>query len=198
MIPVYKGQTRKYGFAIDWWAFGIVIYELTSGRAPFLGRNIDHMFRKILYDNPPFSRELFSKELQSLLQGLLQKKPARRSCSMNVQHVRDHPFFLKLDLGKCLAKGIPPPYVPPATYRGESNVRGLEAKDSQCLDVKSGPESLDSFDRFTYCETCELVLPTPSSSEEGPKSPLQSVPLVTPTSLCIWAVQGLQMPRALF
>jgi len=34
-------KNKGYGFPADWWAFGILIYELNSGRTPF--RNKDHM-----------------------------------------------------------------------------------------------------------------------------------------------------------
>ena len=37
-----KGQ--KYGAAVDWWSFGILLYEMMHGRTPFYDKN-----RKVIY-----------------------------------------------------------------------------------------------------------------------------------------------------
>ncbi len=34
--------------AVDWWTFGILIYEMLFGRAPFQGTNRDEIFKKIM------------------------------------------------------------------------------------------------------------------------------------------------------
>ena len=35
----------KYGYAVDWWAIGCLIFEMVTGKAPFKGKN-----RKKLHD----------------------------------------------------------------------------------------------------------------------------------------------------
>ena len=43
---------QRYGRAVDWWAFGILIYEMLLGQAPFRGDDEDEIFDAILEDEP--------------------------------------------------------------------------------------------------------------------------------------------------
>ncbi len=37
-----------YGPAVDWWALGVLLYEMLSGHAPFEAENEDDLFESIL------------------------------------------------------------------------------------------------------------------------------------------------------
>lgn len=41
---------QKYGRAVDWWAFGVLIYEMLLGQSPFRGEDEDEIFDAILED----------------------------------------------------------------------------------------------------------------------------------------------------
>ena len=41
---------NKYGRAVDWWAFGVLIYEMLLGQSPFRGDDEDEIFDAILED----------------------------------------------------------------------------------------------------------------------------------------------------
>ena len=43
---------QKYGTAVDWWAFGVLIYEMLLGQSPFRGDDEDEIFDAILEDEP--------------------------------------------------------------------------------------------------------------------------------------------------
>lgn len=41
---------QRYGRAVDWWAFGVLIYEMLLGQSPFRGEDEDEIFDAILED----------------------------------------------------------------------------------------------------------------------------------------------------
>lgn len=43
---------QRYGLAVDWWAFGVVFYEMLLGQEPFRGDDEDEIFDAILEDEP--------------------------------------------------------------------------------------------------------------------------------------------------
>ena len=40
-------MNKGHGKPVDWWALGILLYELTVGIPPFYSQNINEMYRKI-------------------------------------------------------------------------------------------------------------------------------------------------------
>jgi serine/threonine protein kinase len=43
---------KRYGRAVDWWAFGVLMYEMLLGQSPFRGDDEDEIFDAILEDEP--------------------------------------------------------------------------------------------------------------------------------------------------
>jgi serine/threonine protein kinase len=43
---------QRYGCAVDWWAFGVLTYEMLLGQSPFRGDDEDEIFDAILEDEP--------------------------------------------------------------------------------------------------------------------------------------------------
>jgi serine/threonine protein kinase len=41
---------KSYGRALDWWALGVLIYEMLLGQSPFRGEDEDEIFEAILED----------------------------------------------------------------------------------------------------------------------------------------------------
>jgi len=146
---------RKYGFAVDWWALGIIMYELLSCRVPFCSRNMDRVLWKIVNATPTFSSDVFSTKAQSIIEGLLNKRPSQRlgSGPGAAEHIKGHPFFENFDFDKCAKKELCPPFIPPATYKGEKNVLGMEPIDTMQGEID--PKHIEGFDKFTFCESCE-------------------------------------------
>ena len=59
-----------YGRAVDWWAFGILIYEMLLGQSPFRGDDEDEIFEAILHDEILYPVSLH-KNVVMLLQNVL-------------------------------------------------------------------------------------------------------------------------------
>ena len=84
--------------AVDWWSVGVLLYELCTGASPFTLDNEPNgqsdITRRILNNIPPIPSH-FSKALQSLILGLLEKDPLKRlGCGQTgALEVKQHIFF---------------------------------------------------------------------------------------------------------
>ena len=73
---------RGYTSAVDYWALGILTWELVAGTAPWSTRRRDKWRQIVVYEailaGLPAFPEHFSEELNKFLTALLQKKPEER------------------------------------------------------------------------------------------------------------------------
>lgn len=62
-------EERDYGTSVDWWALGVLMYEMMAGQPPFEADNEDELFEAILHDEVLYPVWL-SKEANNILRGV--------------------------------------------------------------------------------------------------------------------------------
>lgn len=62
-------QEMMYGPSVDWWALGVLLYEMLSGHAPFEAENEDDLFESILNEEIVYASWL-SKEAVNILKAV--------------------------------------------------------------------------------------------------------------------------------
>lgn len=60
-------QGQKYSFSVDWWSFGVLLYEMLIGQSPFHGDDEDELFESIRVDTPHYPRWI-TKESKDILE----------------------------------------------------------------------------------------------------------------------------------
>jgi serine/threonine protein kinase len=101
-------RKEPYAFSIDWWALGILSYELLFGKAPFRDPNPARLFTMITTVDPKFPDDA-DERVVDFISGLLQKDPKNRSC---FTHIEEHPLFADCSFEDLLAKKVRMPRIP--------------------------------------------------------------------------------------
>ncbi|XP_063787782.1 serine/threonine-protein kinase N1-like isoform X2 [Pseudophryne corroboree] len=103
----------SYTRAVDWWGFGVLIYEMMVGESPFPGDEEEEVFDSIVNDEVRYPRFL-SAESIAIMRRLLRRNPERRlgSGERDAEDVKKQPFFKDLDFKALLARALPPPFTP--------------------------------------------------------------------------------------
>ncbi len=86
-----------HGQILDYYLYGVLIYELIFGIPPFYNDNKETMLQNILSQPVHFPKKV-SSELKSLLKGLLEKNPTRRLGNLKgISDVKQHKWFKNIN-----------------------------------------------------------------------------------------------------
>ncbi|XP_061543327.1 protein kinase C delta type-like [Phycodurus eques] len=100
---------QKYTFSVDWWSFGVLVYEMLIGQSPFQGDDEDELFESIRSDTPHYPRWI-TKEAKKLLELLFERDPTRRLGV--VGDIRAQPFFKSINWSTLEKREVEPPFKP--------------------------------------------------------------------------------------
>ncbi|KAK7312428.1 hypothetical protein VNO77_36275 [Canavalia gladiata] len=105
---VVRGDGHE--FAVDWWALGILTYEMMYGTTPFKGKNRKDTFRNVLAKPPEFVGK--RSALTDLIEKLLEKDPTKRlGYTRGAVEIKEHEFFRGVQWN-LLMEVVRPPFIP--------------------------------------------------------------------------------------
>jgi serine/threonine protein kinase len=146
----YKNDVAGYGTSVDFWALGVLAYEMSQGALPFYDKNFKRMFIKILRQPLVFRRRI-STELKDLISRLLVRDVKNR---LDGDNLMKHVFFESIDQTKLYNKEIKPTYIPSKGFNVNSKQLQQEGNElnvnSDLSDLRDS--ELPQFDDFTFTE----------------------------------------------
>ena len=103
-----------HSIAVDWWAVGILLFEMLTGDPPFVDDDPMQLYQQILRGEFTFP-SMIQKQAKDLINKLLVANPAMRLGSptfkKGTRDVIAHPFFKPLDVSTLDKKLAPAPCV---------------------------------------------------------------------------------------
>jgi len=126
-------QSKGHGKPVDWWAIGILIFEMLAGYPPFFDENPFGIYQKVLAGRIEFPRH-FDVKAKDLIKRLLVRETGKRlGClKAGAEDLKKHKWYKGMDWDLLLNRTIHPPFVPAVK----------SADDTSMFDKY--PESLES------------------------------------------------------
>ncbi|PVV05277.1 hypothetical protein BB560_000207 [Smittium megazygosporum] len=143
-----------YTKTVDWWTFGILLYEMLTGLPPFYSENPNEMYRRVLEDPLLFPNDMGSRA-KSLIKGLLIRDPRYRLGCNGASEIKAQHFFAEIDWDLLLGKKYEPPFRPMVsssfdTSNFEEEFTAELPEDSYIPDSHLSETIQRQFDGFTY------------------------------------------------
>ncbi|XP_063146514.1 protein kinase C eta type [Candoia aspera] len=152
-------QEMLYGPDVDWWAMGVLLYEMLCGHAPFEAENEDDLFEAILNDEIAYPSWL-QEDAVTILKAFMTKNPQMRLGSSALggeKAILLHPYFKELDWDLLNQRQIEPPFRPRIKSREDvSNFDPEFLKEEPTLTpIEEGILSMinqEEFRNFSYTD----------------------------------------------
>lgn len=115
---------KPYGFAVDLWSLGTMIYEMLVGVPPYWAEAPQEMYKKIIGAQAIEFPGLVSEAASDLIRRMLKFNPNERLGFGSMSDIKHHAFFSSIDWGALQRKEIPAPHQP--TLMSDEDVSGFD------------------------------------------------------------------------
>jgi len=130
-------QSKPYSQAVDWYALGILIYEMLAGYPPFYKEDHVELYQQILEGKYSFPAHI-NHTARDLIRKLLQPDLSKRYGNLKggVDDIKNHKWFAGVNWEHVENKLIIPPYIPRCRYNGDTSHFDQYPEDYEPYDVQ--------------------------------------------------------------
>lgn len=142
-----------HGSAVDWWTFGIFLYELLHGTTPFKGSGNRATLFNVVGQPLKFPEApQVSVTAKDLIKGLLVKEPHKRiAYKRGATEIKQHPFFEGVNWA--LVRSAAPPYIPePVDFAQFASKDSASHSDKKMAEIGNDKNKSSSSDTSSYVE----------------------------------------------
>ncbi|XP_018362475.1 PREDICTED: cAMP-dependent protein kinase catalytic subunit beta-like [Trachymyrmex cornetzi] len=139
--------SKGYGKAVDWWSFGVLIYEMNAGYPPFYAHDPMKIYEKIIAGKYKFAHH-FGEELRDILKNILQVDLTRRCGNLKdgSMDIKRHRWFKSINWIEIYHQKVQPSFIPHCSNSGDTT--NFDLYDEVPLEVSSFDQYSKEFANF--------------------------------------------------
>ena len=143
-----------HGLMADWWSYGILMYELLSGKPPFHEGSTDRILDLISNANVRFDNKIkVSSVTRDFINKLLKKSPKERIGQNEFNQITTHHFFQNVNVKSIENKKLTANLMPNITEDPIANFEAIFTnQEIENFEESTNPEEIDeiqeSFEEF--------------------------------------------------
>lgn len=139
--------SKGYNKSVDWWALGVLTYEIVAGYPPFYSENTIKTYEKIVSAIVKFPTN-FSPDLKDLIRNFLQVNLSRRLGNLRggAWDVRHHKWFEDINWLDMYYQRQLPPYIPKSGGPGDAS--NFDDYDEEPIRISSVDKYRKEFETF--------------------------------------------------
>jgi serine/threonine protein kinase len=99
-----------HGKSVDWYLFGVILYEMLFGTPPYYSKSKEQLFHNIKRGTLKLPRSI-SPECLDILKRLLNRNPNKRlgASESDAEDIKRHPFFAGVDWNQVIQRRLSVP-----------------------------------------------------------------------------------------
>ncbi len=109
-------SSQHHGFAVDYWALGVILYEIMFGKRPYPGivrkDYKERVMNTVVHIQSDEKPDDWSEDSRDLINNLIQRKEDLRLGSKGAIHIKNHPWFKDIEWEDMLSQKISAPFRP--------------------------------------------------------------------------------------
>jgi len=129
-------EGKGYTNIVDWWAFGVLVYEMMTGVPPFNADNAYGVYKKIKAGEIDFLEDMTGDAID-LVTRLLEPNLAERL--YNPEEIKQHSFFSGIDWRKLSSRELTAPTIDPIEHSNDQEEVNLN--EDFGIEGKGGDDS---------------------------------------------------------
>lgn len=139
--------SKGYGKSVDWWTFGVLVYEMAAGFPPFRAEEPMKIYEKIVACNVHYPTH-FSSELKDLSKNILTPDLSKRYGILKngINDIKFHKWFQGQNWISILKEDVAPPFAP--KVKGAGDHSNFEKYDEAVLKKSSKEKFAKEFEEF--------------------------------------------------
>ncbi|XP_065324809.1 cAMP-dependent protein kinase catalytic subunit alpha-like isoform X3 [Gordionus sp. m RMFG-2023] len=139
--------SKGYNKSVDWWALGVLLYEMVAGFPPFFADQPIQIYEKIVAGKVKMPSH-FSSDLKDIIKNLLQVDITKRYGNMKngICDIKCHKWFHAMDWLNIFLRKIEAPFIP--KIKGPGDASNFDDYDEEPINIASEDKCSKEFGEF--------------------------------------------------